>query len=77
MLQHRIHGMNQIKAGVNQGSIKIEHQQADAMRIKRAQETNHGEIRINQVSGVRSQERPQDEGVFLRPETLDLPPDLQ
>src|SRR5260370_30159574 len=27
------------------------------MRIKRAQETNHGEIRINQVSGVRSQER--------------------
>jgi len=47
--------MNQIKAGVNQGAIEIEHQQADAMRIKLAQETNHGKIRINQVSVLSSQ----------------------
>lgn len=54
MAQHRIHGMNQIKARVNQGAIKVKHQQADATRIKRAQEANHGEFRITQVSGLRS-----------------------
>ena len=50
MPQHRIHGVNQIQAGVNQRAVQIKHQQADAMRIKRAQETNHGEFRINQFS---------------------------
>ena len=64
MPQHRIHGVNQIQPGVNQGAVKIKHQQADPMRIKVAQETNHGEIRINQVLGLRSQERLQDEEIF-------------
>src|SRR6266849_8398819 len=74
MEQHRVHGMNQIKARVNQGSVEVEHQQADAMRIKLAQETNHGQFRINQVLGLGSQERLSHTAnhgakMFLRPET--------
>src|SRR5664279_2678785 len=41
MPQHRIYGVNQIKTRVDQCAIKIEHQQADAMRIERSQKTNH------------------------------------
>jgi hypothetical protein len=41
MAQRGIHGVNQIQAGVNQGAIEIEHQQADAVRIEGAEETNH------------------------------------
>jgi hypothetical protein len=44
--------VNQIQARVNQGAIEIKHQQADATRIKRAQETDHGEFRIAQLSAI-------------------------
>jgi hypothetical protein len=55
-MAHRgIHGMNQIEPRVNQRAIQIKHQQAEAARIERAQEANHGQFRINDSAWVSSQ----------------------
>jgi hypothetical protein len=51
MAQGCVYGMNQIQARINQGAIEIKHQQSEALRIKGAQETNHGQNRIPQPSG--------------------------
>ena len=77
MPQHRVHGMNQVQPRIDQRAIKIKNQQADAMRIKVAQETNHGQFRINQCRSQVSeslQERLPVEleaarKIFLRPKT--------
>src|SRR6202021_4243920 len=39
--QHCVHGVDQIKSRVDQGAVKIEDQQTEALRIKLAEKTNH------------------------------------
>jgi hypothetical protein len=41
MPQRSVHGVNQIKAGINQRAIEIKHQQANLVRIEAAKEANH------------------------------------
>jgi hypothetical protein len=57
IVQHRVDGMNQIEAGIDQSAIEIKDEKPNAMRIEAAKEMDHGEFRITQVqlSAVSSQ----------------------